>query len=596
MFALWRRNQSVVFAGVAVLLAALGSPVLSAQEGPRAARLRETAARFLGGTVDAVGDLLPGESLDDALIDPLGGGGHDLEQSLGGAVFAVPVAGSVGYVLRGQLYHDLSIVFPPDWRIVDVMIADDTRWRYARRGSLVVVQPGQIGARTNMTVIFQSGEFLQLDLEEVTGLFGRIRTGRAYIGYESWLVERVFAMMPRQVRDRVVALMESGTVRVSELLADPVAVIRSHGGFDALPPESDDRWDRLREMAQQRGLPREVPSPSGSLDSVSDQSAPELDVDDPPAPASTSTPSSLPPVRPRVPLFPGTRPDAGEPAPEASVEPDVSVPAAEPGVLRIPRREGADPLPLSPLLEPPAESFDGGGSRDVIVPEAVPFPDPAAPSDGGVGPLPRPFSGHQLGGAARAPPTWVHGDARVIQASLSGSDRVSGVESRQGVVSGSPLVRRELRQAPLYVSADELQQLEEQLAQANASLASSRRAAGDRIASATVAIDHGIEDLRRNYPSSIHFSLLMDPDVPPYTAPFHHLGGWHDGEYTYWRILAVNPTFVDMRTGRPVEAVRLDDYLYRLPRVLEHGAVVVTPDGRRPRHLYWRRRRELEGP
>ena len=328
--------------GVAALLVvAVCSPVvLLAQEGPRAARLRETAVRFLGGTVDAVQDLLPGESLDDALLDPLGGGAHDLEQSLGGAVFAVPVAGSVGYVLRGQLYHDLSIVFPPDWRIVAVMMADETRWRYVRRGSMVVVQPGQIGARTNMTVIFQSGEFLQIDLEEVTGLYGRVRTGRAYIGYESWLVERVFAMLPGQVRDQVVSVMESGAVRVSALLADPVAVIRSHGGFDALPPESDDRWERLRERAEVFGLPERAASGSAPDVSVADDAAAAV-LGDPvsdEAPSEVSAPAQ--PTRPRVPLFPGARPDGPPSSLEVPPEPDVAVPPSEPGVLRNPSPSG----------------------------------------------------------------------------------------------------------------------------------------------------------------------------------------------------------------------------------------------------------------
>ena len=71
-------------------LAVFGLPsTVWAQGGPRAARLREIAANYLGGTADALSELLPGEDVDAALLDPLGGGMLDLEQSLGEAVFAV---------------------------------------------------------------------------------------------------------------------------------------------------------------------------------------------------------------------------------------------------------------------------------------------------------------------------------------------------------------------------------------------------------------------------------------------------------------------------------------------------------------------------
>ena len=151
---------------------------------------------------------------------------------------------------------------------------------------------------------------------------------------------------------------------------------------------------------------------------------------------------------------------------------------------------------------------------------------------------------------------------------------------------------------PRFVSAEEFEDLERQLDDEQASLDYARRAAGDRVAERTLAIDHTLSDLRTNYPAQVHFSLLFDPEVPPYTGPFWHLGAWHDGEYTYWRLLADGVSFADMSSGTPVavQPERLDDYLYRLPGVIDHGAVIVAGEGDSPRHLFWRRRRELEAP
>ena len=156
---------------------------------------------------------------------------------------------------------------------------------------------------------------------------------------------------------------------------------------------------------------------------------------------------------------------------------------------------------------------------------------------------------------------------------------------------------REARR-PRFVSAEEFAVLEQQADAAQASLDYARRAAGDRVAERTLAIDHTLSDLRTNYPEQVHFSFLFDPEVPPYTGPFWHLGAWHDGEYTYWRLLAEQVSFVDMSSGEPVPVApdRLDSYLYRLPGVIDHGAVIVVDDQGSPRHLFWRRRRELEAP
>ena len=131
-----------------------------------------------------------------------------------------------------------------------MLLGDETRWRMAQHTNFVVVQPGESEALTNMTVILSSGELLQIDLEEVTGSLGRNRTGRAYIGPEPWLLDRIFALMPRDVRNGMVSSIRDGEVPISQLLADPVATIRAHTDIDALPPPDDGRWDRVRAHAE----------------------------------------------------------------------------------------------------------------------------------------------------------------------------------------------------------------------------------------------------------------------------------------------------------------------------------------------------------
>ena len=615
-------------AGVAVF----GLPAtVWAQGGPRAARLREIAANYLGGTADALSELLPGEDVDAALLDPLGGGMLDLEQSLGEAVFAVPVAGNIGYVLRAQVYHDLPIIFPSNWQIVSVLLGDETRWRMAQHTNFVVVQPGESEARTNMTVILSSGELLQIDLEEVTGSLGRNRTGRAYIGPEPWLLERIFALMPRDVRNGMVSSIRDGEVPISQLLADPVATIRAHTDFDALPPPDDGRWDRVR--AHAAGVlttTREDPAllaeaaPDGpadaepAVDSVPPpDSAPLASTDDadpasPEAPAARLVP--LPPLDPALDV-PGALPRPPGAVPSVDPSPPVALPPPPSATLPA--------FPRSPSSAPGA----GPGVRDVIVPEGEPVPAPSPPADG-VGPPFRLFGMPDLG-ASRFAPDWAQ-PVRLLTASMIPEDPVfdpdnaadvfarayssgqldvpfvriaggpqddfQGVLTYPGRQQDDPFVARRLADEQRFVSADDLRLLEAQLLSARSALDFARRSAGDRIAQRTLDIDRRLADLREHYPASLQFSLLLDPDVPPYTAPFYYLGAWHDGEYTYWRLLADDVSFVDMRNERPLIADRLDDFLYRLDGVVEHGAVVVGGASSSPRFLLWRRRRELESP
>ncbi len=388
--------------------------------------LAAQAAALLGGTLD------PSGSTRVALA----GGAADLAQSLARAVFAAPVAGSIPYVVQAQVHHDVTLIFPSEWPLVQVFVGDPRRWAVTHSGPLVVLKPGEAGARTNLTAVLASGEVLQMDLEEVTGLAGARRIGRVYVGPESWLVDRIFSMLPADVRARVAA----APVSVAQLLADPVAVVGLYGGTGA------------------------VPSPAG--------------------------------------------------------------------------------------LQPLAVSAAPPTAAPVSAPEPAGDSEPAAGVYGGAG--------------------------------IRSSDPVFGVEAPD---------------AGEYVSGQQMGALESRLRAARARVDTARRSGGDRIAAAQLGLDADLEALREEYPLRTQFSYVLDPPLPPYTEPLWHFGVWHDGDRTYWRMLAPDPAFRDADTGEPLVVERLDDFLYRFDRVVERGVVMVRLDkDPQVRELYFRRRRELEGP
>ena len=387
--------------------------------------LAQQAAALLGGTLD------PAAAVGVRVA--VAGGAADPAQSLARAVFAAPVAGSIPYVVQAQVHHDVTLIFPAEWSLVQVFVGDPRRWAVTHAGPLVVLKPGEPGARTNLTAVLASGEVLQMDLEEVTGLAGARRTGRVYVGPEAWLVDRIFSMLPQDVRRRVA----DAPVSVAQLLADPVAVVGLYGGTGA------------------------VPSPAGLR------------------------------------------------SPAAVASPAVAEPAAEP------------------------------------------FPEPAGAS------------------------------ASVEQPSRPGR----GPSGPEAPAAGE------------YVSGRRMGALESRLRDARARVDTARRSAGDRIAAAQLGLEADLEALREEYPLRTQFSYVLDPPLPPYTEPLWHFGVWHDGDRTYWRLLAPDPVFRDAETGEPLAAERIDDFLYRFDRVVEAGVVLVRLDNDpQVRELYFRRRRELEGP
>ena len=216
-----------------------------------------------------------------------------VSQSLARAVFAAPVAGSIPYILHAEVYHDLTLVFPFHWRVVDVHVGDPDRWAVSRSGHLIMLKPGEIGTRTNLTAVFDNGDILQMDLQEVTGMPQQGRTGRVYVGPERWLVDRIFGMLPLDVRARVAR----SPATIAELLADPVTVVGLYGGTGAVPNPLGSVAVSQRRPG--RALSSVVTVPTlASLDGV-DQAAdagpaplaPPSSVPDAPAPLSTDGPS-----------------------------------------------------------------------------------------------------------------------------------------------------------------------------------------------------------------------------------------------------------------------------------------------------------------
>ena len=409
---------------------AVSDPASPVMGGESDLSLARRAAALLGGILDPAAE---------RRLVPIGGGAADLAQSLARAVFAAPVAGSIPYVVQAQVHHDVTLIFPVEWRLVQVFVGDPGRWAVTHSGPIVVLKPGEAGARTNLTAVLASGEVLQMDLEEVTGLVGARRIGRVYVGPEQWLVDRIFSMLPAEVRRRVV----DSPATVAQLLADPVAVVGLYGGTGAVP----------NPLGEPRLVEVESPAPSGSI------------------------------------------PGAG----------GAGVAVSRPG------RAGAFP--------PPAPRR------------------PAAQSG-----LAEPAAGHGV-----------------------------------------------------YVSGTDVAALEGRLRRAQGRVEAARRGAGDRIAAAQLGLEADLEALREEYPLRTQFSYVLDPPLGPYTEPLWHFGVWHDGDRTYWRMLAPDPLFRDAESGEPLAAERLDDFLYRFDRVVEHGVVLVRPSSQ-VRELYFRRRRELEGP
>ena len=370
-----RRFTSLLTIGAFAAAGFGAAPSVSAQGGMfDLAALRAEAERLLGSDLEDVAELGAGSS------GPLFPG----MSVLGDSIFSVPVAGgAIPRPVHTEIRHDVVITLAPGWEIAETLVGDPTRWRVTTYRSLIIVQPGERGAQTNLTVILMSGDVFQIDLLEVTPYVGVARTGRVYIGPEPWLVDQVFAFLPAEARE---VILGTG-VSIPRLLEDPLSVV-----YTLL-------YGRPSGLGRPLGARRSV--------EVAESSVP---VERPAAPRSVARPA-VEPV-PRTPTDPreepvGERPDedpeAGPPVPEDLIlgvprqpPPDAgpvppvvlgpAVPAADVPATRVPSVESpSPPSPVSPDV--PA----GRSGAPASPPSSVPDPIRRESPDASVPDLPAPF-------------------------------------------------------------------------------------------------------------------------------------------------------------------------------------------------------------
>ena len=322
--------------------------VAHAQPGlPDAFELRAEAERRLGATLESVAGGVPlatGPSFPGAGV-------------LGGSIFSIPVGGgAVPRPIHAEVLHDVIIVLLPEWNVMQTFVGDPERWRVTHSESLVIVQPGERGAQTNLSVVLSTGDVLQFDLIEVTPYAGVLRTGRVYVGSEPWLLDRVFSLLPGGVGP---AILDSG-VSVPDLLADPASVVYTFmygrpGGLGS---------PRLATVRGPAPRPARAVSPSRPVAPV--------------APAPDPEPMDPEPVSP-----------SGDPSGAESID------AGPPVPVDIVRGAGGPPVPSSAARSGSDGGVDGpAGLRSPGPANAMP-PLSSAPMSG-QGPVPPPGAGPAL--------------------------------------------------------------------------------------------------------------------------------------------------------------------------------------------------------
>ena len=375
-----------------ILLAFLAAShrVADAQTGlPNAFELRAEAERRLGATLESVAGGVPlvtGPSFPGASV-------------LGGSIFSIPVGGAaVPRAIHAEVLHDVIIVLLPEWNVMQTFVGDPERWRVTHSQSIVIVQPGERGAQTNLSVVLSTGDVLQFDLIEVTPYAGVLRTGRVYVGSEPWLLDRVFSLLPGGVGP---AILDSG-VSVPDLLADPASVVYTFmygrpGGLGSPRPAT------VRRPAPR---PARLVSPSRPAAPVAPAPDPEpMDPDSALSPAGDPSGAESIDAGPPVPVD-IVRGAGGPPVPPSAVSERSAGGAEGPAALRSSAPVNAMP-PLSPVRTsgqgpapppgagpaPPPLGGSGSGrpappSSGFVAPGSVspPVPAPGSPARPGAGP------------------------------------------------------------------------------------------------------------------------------------------------------------------------------------------------------------------
>ena len=150
----------------------------------------------------------------------------------------------------------------------------------------------------------------------------------------------------------------------------------------------------------------------------------------------------------------------------------------------------------------------------------------------------------------------------------------------------------------VLVSGSEVAALDAEVRVLRDQLVDVRRAAGERVAAAVLQAEQDVEQWRSQLPEQVQMSLVWDPPVPPWTPPLWHWGAWHDGRYTYIRMVAPDPQFYDVVNDRVLTPEVTDMSLYAIDGVFDQLAVSVRDPQNRGSlvQVILRRRVELEYP
>lgn len=530
----------------------------------------------------------PVDPADSPLVPAFG-------QRPGWTRYLTPVAGHLPSVLYVHRNHVLVVRFPAAWTLVDVQIGDPLAWTTSWRSNVVLVQPAVADSRTNLTLFMSDGRILQAALVEVSEHTSG-RHGQVYVGPEDWLVSQLLATLPARLRD------DAADLDVGPLLAEPETLVeRLEGTYGSTDPSGFDS-----SLDFPAGLWSGAAATAGEP-ILGDDSADEASAASPGAPES---PPALPDTPPQSVL------------PDPLVGP--SLPAGVlPGVVALAdpvsaRPAGSNDAPdVNPVLQPDVAAAVSDADADSLA-------DPVdLESDDTDSAVPVPVAGPWLRSGVPAGAMVTGGErldpalrARLVHRALSGSlpDLVLpgvapvAVDSPPSQTVGAPPLGAPPLPPPSgpagafgsepLVSARELDAAGEAVESARSALDDARRAAGERVAAALLQADQEVEEWRTTLTEQIQMSLVWDPPVPPWTPPLWHWGAFHDGRYTYIRMLAPDPQFYDVENDVVLSATVSDLSLYRLDGVYSELAVSVRDPQRRGSlvQVILRRRAELEHP
>ena len=136
--------------------------------------------------------------------------------------------------------------------------------------------------------------------------------------------------------------------------------------------------------------------------------------------------------------------------------------------------------------------------------------------------------------------------------------------------------------APVLARRDELAAIATRAVEAWEAAEEAETRAAERVEAARTAAQQALDADREAYARRLQFDYRWAFNAEPQSHPWLVEGLWHDGQRTYLRTRATDPTLYEQVNGtlEPVAvAAVLDEVLHVVPRVLGAGALEV--DGRR---------------